>query len=86
MTPPTDDELRQMWRGAGGEFHGPNVETGTMPEAALLPFLRKLVTVERIASELCDALDAREADIGGHRPPREILAELGPACDRAEGR
>src|SRR5436190_928265 len=28
----TDDELRQLWRRAGGRFHGPNVETGTMPE------------------------------------------------------
>lgn len=38
----SDDELRQMWRGAGGEFHGPITETGTMPEARLLPFLRVL--------------------------------------------
>jgi hypothetical protein len=38
----SDDELRAMWRKAGGSFHGPNVETGTMPESVLLPFLRAL--------------------------------------------
>lgn len=39
----SDDALRKAWRAAGGEFHGPNIETGTMPEANLLPFLRRLV-------------------------------------------
>ncbi len=37
----TDDELRDLWKNAGGLFHGPHVETGTMPEATLLPMLRK---------------------------------------------
>jgi hypothetical protein len=41
-TPTTDDLLRNCWRAAGGEFHGPNVETGTMPEAKLLSYLRHL--------------------------------------------
>jgi len=39
----SDDEIRLHWRQAGGEFHGPHVETGTMPEALLLPFLRGLM-------------------------------------------
>lgn len=64
----TDDELRAMWREHGGDFHGPNVETGTMPEAQLLPFLRELMACddppagvqrdylkERLDSETCDA-------------------------------
>jgi hypothetical protein len=38
-----DDQLRKLWTTAGGRFHGPNVETGTMPEALLLPFLRRLL-------------------------------------------
>lgn len=37
-----DDMLRDCWRAAGGEFHGPNVETGTMPESKLLPYLQRL--------------------------------------------
>lgn len=41
--PFTDDEIRRLWRAAGGHFHGPNVETGTMTEARLLPFLRHLL-------------------------------------------
>lgn len=40
---PSNVELRGMWYGAGGSFHGPNVETGMMPEANLLPFLRSLL-------------------------------------------
>lgn len=39
---PSNVELRGLWYGAGGSFHGPNVETGTMPEEKLLPFLREL--------------------------------------------
>lgn len=38
----TDEQLRSLWHAAGGRFHGPNIETGTMPEASLLPFLRQL--------------------------------------------
>ena len=37
-----DGDLRAAWRSAGGSFHGPNIETGTMPESDLLPFLRSL--------------------------------------------
>lgn len=40
---PSNVELRGIWHGAGGSFHGPNVETGTMPEHKLLPFLRSLI-------------------------------------------
>lgn len=39
----SNDKLRQLWIEAGGAFHGPRVETGTMPEAKLLSFLRKLM-------------------------------------------
>ncbi len=41
----TDDEIRALWRSKGGIFHGPRIETGTMPEAQLLPFLRELMTL-----------------------------------------
>lgn len=44
------------------------------------------VRVCKLASELCNALDAEEDDIGGYRPSAEILKELGPACDAYEGR
>lgn len=39
----SDDELRALWRAAGGSFHGPVVETGDMPESLLLPFLQALL-------------------------------------------
>jgi len=39
----SDNELRAMWRDAGGFFHGPNIETGTMEEKALLRFMRLLI-------------------------------------------
>ncbi|WP_441280622.1 hypothetical protein [Tardiphaga sp. 862_B3_N1_1] len=44
LQPPgkSDEALRKAWRAAGGDFHGPNIETGTMPEADLLTFLRRL--------------------------------------------
>jgi hypothetical protein len=38
----TDDALRKLWRDNGGDFFGPHVETGKMPESKLLPFLRSL--------------------------------------------
>lgn len=39
----TDRSLRKLWREAGGCFFGPIVETGSMPESDLLPFLRSLI-------------------------------------------
>lgn len=39
----TDDEIRKIWRDAGGTFYGPNVEHGDMEEAKLLPFLRGIL-------------------------------------------
>lgn len=40
---PADANLRQLWIQAGGRFHGPHVETATMPEEKLYPFLRSLI-------------------------------------------
>lgn len=40
LGPLNDGTLRAFWRACGGEFHGPHIETGTMPESMLLPFLR----------------------------------------------
>lgn len=45
----------------------------------------RMAKVCKLASELCDAVDAADEDIGGFRPVNQILAELGPACDKAEG-
>lgn len=65
----TDDQLRAIWRDAGGGFHGPRVETGTMPEAKLLPFLRSLIeqrdsAVEELTRTALDylALDAQATE------------------------
>ena len=44
VVPLSDEALRVIWRMAGGDFHGPNVEHGYMPEAKLLPFLRRYIT------------------------------------------
>jgi len=44
------NKLRAMWRDAGGSFHGPNIETGTMPESKLLPLLARLAAAERDAA------------------------------------
>lgn len=47
---PSDDDLRAMWRKEGGRFHGPNVETGTMPDHLLLPLLRRLINEAKAVS------------------------------------
>ena len=47
----SDDELRALWRAAGGSFHGPVVETGDMPESKLLPFLRDLISGKGLAPD-----------------------------------
>lgn len=41
---PCNVELRGLWYSAGGYFHGPTLESATMPEALLLPFLRSLLS------------------------------------------
>ncbi len=39
----SDQWLRDKWQQAGGGFHGPHIETATMPEKALFAFLRGLL-------------------------------------------
>ena len=58
---PSNVELRGLWYGAGGSFHGPSVETGTMPETKLLPFLRSLMAAPAQAQEDAAALEAPAA-------------------------
>jgi len=51
------------------------VEAGTRIEA--------LEKVQALAIELCDAVDAAEFDVGGSRPLKAIIGELGPAVEAA---
>jgi hypothetical protein len=37
-------------------------------------------------TEFCNAIDAEDEDIGGHRPSREIIGEIGPLVDKLNGR
>lgn len=58
----SDEGMRDLWRKHGGDFHGPRVETGTMPEADLLPFLRSLITGAPLATRADGRIiDQREA-------------------------
>lgn len=47
-----DLELLKWWWRTGGDNHGPNVETWTMPEKKILPLLRRL----RAAEEACERI------------------------------
>ena len=53
----TDGQARSWWLGNGGSFHGPKSETATMPEAELLPLLRKMAAVCRAADDLDRIID-----------------------------
>lgn len=56
-----DDSLRAFWRKNGGEFHGPIVEHGSIPEAKLLPLLRSLLRwrahLDAVMSEIAERVD-----------------------------
>ena len=39
----TDKELRSIWREAGGDFHGPIIEHGSIKEEDLFVFLRGIL-------------------------------------------
>jgi hypothetical protein len=76
----TDDDLREWWLAQGGKFHGPNVETGTMPEAKLLPTLRRLLDYAHGVSEINsdwsyerDARKAAEAELATLRQQAEAM-------------
>jgi len=56
MTDPITTDLRTLWINAGGDFHGPNVETGTMPEDKLLPFLQSLIAERDTATAALQAM------------------------------
>lgn len=64
----TDDQLRALWRSKGGSFHGPHIETGTMPEHQLLPFLRELMRVPRGAVLVTPTL----IESGTPNPPKKV--------------
>lgn len=55
----SDDDLRAKWRAAGGSFHGPHIETGTMPESKLLPFMRALLAREAVEVPQWVSVDER---------------------------
>jgi hypothetical protein len=84
----TNDELRQLWKEAGGEFHGPNIETGTMPESKLLPFLRQLRAQRQQGSEPVyqrqyivgnwKDVDEEEYNIMAYAYPRRIVYATPP--------
>ncbi len=50
----TDDECDTLWLRNAGDFHGPNVETGCMPQTKLRPFLRALARGDDISSVRVD--------------------------------
>jgi hypothetical protein len=39
----SDEEIREMWRRAGGAFHGPHVEQAYMEKQKFLAFMRQLL-------------------------------------------
>ena len=47
---------------------------------------KKIERALKLTTELLDAIDLAEEDIGGARPIKDILGELGPAIDRVNGR
>jgi len=85
----SDDELRDLWRSAGGSFYGPRVETGSMPEHDLLPFLRKMlsgkpavvggeavISADELAAfcRFCETCEDFES--GGYDVPKEDMQRL----------
>lgn len=57
-----------------------NALAGIADPAAAIKAARELA---RLSSELCEAIDRADDDIGGSRPLKSILRELGPATDSA---
>lgn len=62
-------ELTDLWRKFGGKFHGPNIETGTMPESILMPFLQTLVGPDQNYQQIV-------ARLRDHFPYKEIKAVI----------
>lgn len=76
---PTLDDLIAFY----GEDTFRSGVTVRVPYRATREALERLLSVAKLASELCDAVDEDAEDIGGHRPVHVILGELGPAVDEA---
>lgn len=78
------DELGNSWWPVGT-----NLLTADQARAMIEYMLADAIPVEdfvdvtKFADELCIAVDRAADDIGGSRPTREILADLGPATDKA---
>lgn len=85
VAPDSDEAMRALWRSAGGDFHGPNVEHGYMTEVKLLPFLRKLVKPANDHEAILKlAIDACQTNLGKWAYKDEvILAKLLRAAQAA---
>jgi hypothetical protein len=66
----TDEEMRALieWKASGGDHHGPNVETVTMPLAKYVAFRIQLLQAQslaaRVAPNPCTTDDAPQLDRG----------------------
>lgn len=59
-----DSQIRARWREAGGKFHGPNVEHGSMEERALLRFLGSLYNdIQKLRDLLTECASDLECEI-----------------------
>lgn len=91
----SDDQLRAIWREAGGTFHGPLVEHGSITEAQLLPFLRSLLVPWRpvanglpklgdavlVCGPRCPVMESRRTQGWGRNAHRTYWAGLAQASD-----
>lgn len=63
-----DIDLKTWWVLRGGDFHGPTIETGTMPEAKLLPLLRELLKwrqhLDAVMEEIAEHHDISLKNVG----------------------
>lgn len=75
-------EIGQAWQGEAGQAAADDV--CDLMNMAYEAGRKKLEPVMKLASELCDAVDAQEEDVGGHRHVNAILSELGPAVEAAK--
>jgi hypothetical protein len=81
-----NDEIRAIWRKAGGGFHGPHVEQAYMEEAKFLLFMRELLEANNREIERRRAAEAKLQKLAD--PDGEFLewienhASAGPAICR----
>ncbi len=82
----TDEQIRTLWKSKGGSFHGPIVETATIPEERLFEIFREhVVLLEAAKKTLKENLHLCDGDVCTLYDLKVAVKAIDPEWDLFDG-